>query len=151
MSRKGLLGLWAPPTYVKVLKVDNAEVPITEIYTFTNVTRDHTLYAEFKEIPIPKYEVTYGGYSFNWWDPKLVPDNGTGGGGPVLKEMVEQGQVFEFTYQSFVKDTNLPVYQQFEIPFQYVLIDGERYSNRHITIVITKDTKITAYYSLDNR
>ena len=41
--------------------------------------------------------------------------------------------------------------RQFEIPFQYVSIDGVRYSNRYISIVITKDTKITAYYSLDNR
>jgi hypothetical protein len=69
---------------VKVLKVDNIEVPKTEIYTFTNVTQDHNIYAEFVKIPLPKYEVTYGGYSFNWWDTKMVPDHGSGGGCPII-------------------------------------------------------------------
>lgn len=113
------------------------------------MTEDHTLYASFEKKPLPKYDVIYGGYSFGWKDSSQTPSQGTGGGGPVITEKIEEGQVFEYTYPGYVKDEQLPIANQFEIPFQYVLINGVKYYDRHVSITITGNTTITAYYYID--
>jgi hypothetical protein len=138
-----------PGYQIDNLKIDNKGVTITDIYTFSNVTANHSIFAEFGKIPLPKFDVSYGGYSFDWVDSTLSPSFGSGGGGPVITDLLEQGQVFEYTYNEYVKDSGLAVRDQFEIPFQYVVIDGVHHYNRHISITITKDTTITAYYYID--
>jgi hypothetical protein len=134
---------------VRILKVDNSEVPNIDRYTFSNVTEGHTIYAEFEKIPLPKFDVVYGGYTFDWHDSNLSPSYGAGGGGPVIMEKIEQGQTFSYIYPETVKDPNLQINRQFDIPFQYVSINGVKYYNRQISIIITGNTTITAYYYIE--
>ena len=131
------------------LIIDGAVVPTSNQYTFSNVTKDHSIHCTFAAQPLPKYEVIYAGYDFDWKDINLIPNFGSGGGGPEIIKSVEQGQRFIYTYPISVRDPELPIDKQFDIPFQYVEINGVKFYSRNISITIYKDTYIRAYYAID--
>jgi hypothetical protein len=54
-----------------------------------------------------KSDVFYGGYTFDWHGSNLSPSYATGGVAPVIKEKIEPGQTFSYTYPETVKDPNL--------------------------------------------